>query len=97
MIIFGGDFKMILDTSLDCFGRNPKIKNCVKIDNDIMVESDLFDIWRIRNVRKKRFTWRNSSSELHRRLDFWLVSDNLQDDVKTAEISPTIIRQFLLL
>ena len=45
---------------------------------------------RIRNVGKKRFTWRNSSTELHRRLDFWLVNDNLQDDVKTAEIGPSI-------
>ena len=39
---------------------------------------------------KKRFTWRNSSTELHRRLDFWLVNDNLQDDVKTVEIGPSI-------
>lgn len=39
---------------------------------------------------KKRFTWRNSSSELHRQLDFWIVSVNLQDYVKTAEIGPSI-------
>jgi len=55
-----------------------------------MLENDLVDIWRIRNVSKKRFTCRNSSSGLHRQLDFWLVSDNLQDDVKTAEIGPSI-------
>ena len=55
-----------------------------------MLENDLVDIWRIRYVGKKRFTWRNSSTELHRRLDFWLVSDNLHDDVNTVEIGPSI-------
>jgi len=50
--ILGGDFNVIFDTSLDCFGGNPKIKDCVKIVNDIMVENDLVDIWRIRNVGK---------------------------------------------
>ena len=67
-----------------------KLKIVPKIVNDIMLENDLVVIWRIRNVGKKRFTWRNSSLELHRRLEFWLVSDNLHDDVKTAEIGPSI-------
>jgi len=62
-IILDGDFNMIFDTSLDCFGGSPKIKDCVKIVNDIMAENDLVDIWRIRNVGKTRFTWRNSSSD----------------------------------
>ena len=44
---------MIFDTCLDCFVGNPKIKDCVKIVNDIMVENDLVDIWKIRNVGKK--------------------------------------------
>ena len=61
-IILGGDFNMIFDTSLDCFGGNPKIEIVPEIVNDIMLENDLVDIWRIRNVGKKRFTWRNSSS-----------------------------------
>jgi len=36
-IILCGDFNMIFDTSLHCFGGNQKIKGCVKIVNDVMV------------------------------------------------------------
>ena len=80
---------MTFDTDLDCYGGSPKIKECVKIVKD-MLENDLVDIWRIRNLNKHRYTWRNSSSKLLRRLDFWLISDNLQEDIKQTEIGPSM-------
>ena len=62
-VILGGDFNMTFDTDLDCFGGSPKIKDCVKVVKDIMLENDLVDIWRIRNLDKHRYTWRNSTIE----------------------------------
>ena len=52
------------------------------------MEQDLVDIWRIRNPTERRFTWRQKSPIIQRRLDFWLVSDTLQEDVETVVIIP---------
>ena len=38
-VILGGDFNMTFDTDLDCYGGSPKIKECVKIVKDIMLEN----------------------------------------------------------
>ena len=42
---------------------------------------DLVDICRIRNPDIKKFTWRQKSPIIQGRLDYWLISDSLQDDV----------------
>ena len=83
-IIIGGDFNIIFDTDLDSSGGKPTIKDCVKIIKDLELKHDLIDIWRIRNPETKRFTWRQKTPLIQRRLDFWLVDDVLQDDsIKT--------------
>ena len=56
-IITGGDFNATFEPNLDCSGGRPSIKNCIKNLNDIMLQNDLVDIWRLRNPDKKRFTW----------------------------------------
>ena len=48
------------------------------------------DIWRIRNPTERRFTWREKSPIIQRRLDFWLVSDTLLEDVESVETIPSI-------
>ena len=50
----------------------------------------MIDIWRIRNPTEKRFTWRQKTPIIQRRLDFWLVNDGLQDDIVSADIIPSI-------
>ena len=55
-----------------------------------MLEYNLIDIWRLRNPDKRQFTWRKRNSIVQRRIDFWLISDDLQDDVKKAEIIPAV-------
>ena len=69
-LILGGDFNMTFDTDLGCFGGSPRIKDCVKVFKEIMLDNDLVDIWRIRNSDKHRYTWRNSTSKIFRRLVF---------------------------
>ena len=44
-------------------------------------ELDSVDIWRIRNSTVTRFTWRQNEPIIQRRLDYWLVSDSLQDAI----------------
>ena len=55
-----------------------------------MLQNDLVDIWRIKHLNKQPFTWKNNTSKIFRRLDFCLISDNLQEDIKQTEIGPSI-------
>lgn len=56
----------------------------------MIIEHDLLDIWRIRNPTDTRFTWRQKSLLIQRRLDYWLISNDLQDDVESVEIKSAI-------
>ena len=69
----GGDFNVIFDQDLDGSGGIKKTKESVKILEDICLEQDLIDIWRVRNPTKKRFTWEQKTPIIQRRLDYWLV------------------------
>ena len=56
----------------------------------MMSENDLCDIYRIRNPEAKRFTWRRKTPFKQRRLDYFLISDCLQEAVQTIEIIPSV-------
>ena len=89
-LVVGGDFNVIFDQDLNGSGGVKKTKNSVKILEDICLEQDLIDIWRVRNPTEKRFTWRQKTPIIQRRLHFWLVNDGLQDDIVSADIIPSI-------
>ena len=89
-IILGGDLNVSMDPDLDCSGGNPGLKDSVKCVEDIMLNYDLVDIWRIRNPNSKKFSWRQKSPIIQRRLDYWLISDLLQDDVANVDIVTAI-------
>ena len=89
-VIIGGDFNVHLDADLDNSRGQIETKSTVKNVQDIMLEYNLIDIWRLRNPDKRQFTWRKRNPITQRRIDFWLVSDDLQDDVKKVEIIPAI-------
>ena len=55
-IILGGDLNVTMDPDLDCSGGNPFLKDSVKCVEDIMMNYDLVDIWRVRNPDCKKFT-----------------------------------------
>ena len=84
----GGDFNVIPDEVLDGRGGNKKRKESAKFVEEISVEYDLIDIWRICNSTDTRFTWRQKTPIIQRRLDYWLVSDCL--DIDTVDIITAI-------
>ena len=53
------------------------------------MEQDVVDIWHIRNPTERCFTWRQKSPIIQRRLDFWSISDTLQEDVESVDIIPS--------
>ena len=73
-LVVGGDFIVTLESDLDCSGGNPSQKASVKSIQDLCLDFDLVDIWRIRNPTTRRYTWRQRNPFIQRRLDFWLLN-----------------------
>ena len=69
---------------------NPSNKDSIKNIQDICLDFDLVDIWRIRNPDTKRFTWRQKKPFIQRRLDYWLISDVCQDNIEKSDIISSI-------
>ena len=85
-IIVGGDFNVIFDQDLDGRGRNKNRKDSVRYVEDMIIEHELLDIWCIRNPTDTRFPWCQKSPLKQRRLDYWSISNDLQEDVEPVEI-----------
>ena len=49
-------------------------------------ELDLIDIWRTKNPETKSYTWSQNLPMVFCRLDYWLISNSLQDFVKSTNI-----------
>ena len=60
-IILGGDLNVTMNPNLDCSGGNPVLKDSVKCVENIMMNYDLVDIWRIRNLNSEKFSWRQKA------------------------------------
>ena len=69
-VIIGGDFNVIFYQELDGSGGLKKTKDSVKVLEDICLEHYLLDIWRVRHPKDKRFTWRQKTPIIQRRLEF---------------------------
>ena len=70
--IFGGDFNLIFDTSLDSSGGNPSLKkrSLAKL-MQTMQNLDVTDIFRVRYPLLKRFTFHRKNPRMQRRLYYF--------------------------
>ena len=84
-----GDFNLLFDSKLDAQGGNPtmKKKSLAKLI-ELKESYDLCDIWRVRNMKSRQFTFtqQHSSGFIQRRLDYIFISNTLQELVTTTEI-----------
>ena len=84
--IFGGDWNLIFDTTMDSMGGSPKLKEkSIFHLRSIMSDYELVDIYRLRNPGLRQFTWRCKTPLTMRSLDFFLISNTLQSEVKSCE------------
>ena len=90
-IIMGGDFNCPLNPLVDKRGGilNQR-KSATACIDCLQTELDLVDIWRIKNPETKSFTWSQKSPRIFCRLDYWLISNNLNDLVRSTDIIPAI-------
>ena len=55
-----------------------------------MSENDLCDIFWFRNPDTQHFFWCRKTPFKQRRLDFFLVSDNMQENVESTHTIPSV-------
>ena len=67
--------------------QRKSVTNCIEC---LQNQLDLVDIWRIKNPNTKSFTWSQKSPRIFCRLDYYLLSNNLFDMVRSTEIIPAI-------
>ncbi|KAJ8021573.1 LINE-1 retrotransposable element ORF2 protein [Holothuria leucospilota] len=91
-IFIGDDFNFVFNLDLDKVGGRRgtsfKARNAYLA---LMSTFDLIDIWRKKNPLSNKFTWSsNVLPGIHCRLDFFLVSRQLNSNVSAVSLSPGI-------
>jgi exonuclease III len=89
-IIVGGDFNCVMSEADKMGGADVLKRKTGFAIHQIMDDFDLHDVWRVKNPNARAFTWRQKTPRVCCRLDFWLVSDHLQDKVVDVSIEPSI-------
>ena len=92
-VIFADDFNVFFDASLDAKGGTPTLKS--RSINELIELNETFDlrdIWRIRNPKKRKHSFRQKhlSGIIQRRLDYIFISQNLQEYVKKSDVLSTL-------
>ena len=87
-VIIAGDWNCPLDAKLDTRNYNstvnrPRTRKKIK---DMMTEYNLSDMFREIYPDKRKYTWRKFNSIKQARLDYFLVSEELQTVVNDVEI-----------
>ena len=87
----GGDFNCLLNPIVDKRGENlmPR-QSVINVIERLQWELDLHDIWRIKNPTERSFTWSQSEPLVLSRLDYWLISTSMSDNVCDVDITPSI-------
>ena len=89
-IIIGGDFNCALSPK-DARGGNYQQKyGTTAVIEDLIDSYDLVDIWRLRHPIDVNFTWRTYSPLIQRRLDYFLLSNELQPYIVNTDILPGV-------
>ena len=90
-LIWGGDFNSYVDCKLEVDGGNPKLKIQSITKLVLMIsEYDLCDIFRVLSPEMKRYTWRRKTPFKQCRCDYFLISDQLQDQIDHVDMIPSI-------
>ena len=97
-VVLAGDFNFFFDTSLDSYRGKPTLKKkSVAKFIELKEKFDLYDIWRIRNPKTKRFTFcqKHVSGLIQRRLDYFYISNSMQVSVKNTDVLASLLTDHL--
>ena len=99
-IVIVGDFNTALtkEEIVSSKGNiNPGHPKCASFIGNFMTEHSIVDIWRLRHLNEKRFTWvKSKPSILMERLDYILIATSLSAEVLTSGIDPSFMSDHAL-
>jgi len=90
-LVLGGDWNTISDPLLDCLPPRQVRQYSFSYISDLCLHLNCLDEWRDRNPSKVEFTWSNKDGSRQSRIDFWLLSKELAQNVKEIDIIPSIL------
>ena len=86
-LVIAGDFNIIQNPDLDKYkGENEKPGKVARSLEELKSYFNLSDIWRVHNPNLRRYTWRRRNPLQQSRLDYWLVSETLNNSVQLTDI-----------
>ena len=90
-LVLGGDSNCTIST-LDKKGGRPIHEKKASLNElqSLIKTHNLLDAWRFRNPDQPGFTWANPSMKIQCRLDYFLISKQLEDRAKECKILPNI-------
>ena len=89
-LIIGGDFNFVINPSID---RHKSVYNNEKnhaVVSKYVETKELVDVWRVRNLDVKRFTWHRNKKYTASRIDMYLVEQNLNGYGCDCDIVPAV-------
>ncbi len=90
-LILGGDYNSVWDNKLDCIPPRGNSLNHFNELHNLCLGLDLIDIWRVKNANKQEFTWCSGDRSKQSRIDFWLISSVLQNQVSQVTIETSVL------
>lgn len=88
-IVWGGDFNSVFDEDLDRWPSRSNEAHC-EIKN-VCTHLGLVDIWRLKNPDTRMYTWNNKEYSKQSRIDFFLISQELEQCVQSVCIEPSVL------
>ena len=92
-VICAGDFNLFFNVKLESSGENPVFKkHSVGKTFELKETYNLTDFWRLRNPKAKQYTFRQKhvSGFFQRRLDYFFISNSIQEFILDTDIIPAI-------
>ena len=84
--IIGGDYNLVLDPQLDKKGGNNPNKKSLHVLKNIITSMNLIDSYRHQFPDKNEYTWRQTRPKVSCRLDYFLVSKDINTATKHNKI-----------
>jgi len=87
-LILRGDWNNTVDFTMDRYHTEPDYESPAFFKKNILIQNDLLDVWRERNVKVKQYTWIKVSQERisAARLDRFYVCKKINNRIATANI-----------
>ena len=90
-LIIAGDWNSIQDIEWDKKGGNLKaIETVTESMKELIGNFELIDIWRLMHPETKRYTYRQKNPIIQSRLDYFYITNEVQDYVYKTDIIPSV-------